>query len=323
MTTREPNVELAHDLVASNKVIGTNVYDAGGEHIGSVERLVLEKTSGRIAYAVLSFGGFLGIGTDYYPVPWEMLTYEDSLTGTKTMAGMRKAVRSTTTMGLAPTWDERWDESRNFGSVKTRRRAQHTLRRGCLQSRVAACLLRTVPFPGTPCWFGQNDILTSEHAPVTAENMVEAKHAHDRGPGVSVAPRRDVHRIRAYGPILGPCMKRQVPPRARAFVASGFSSLHSESRTHIPTIVPCMCRSAFSHTRSWTQLGLRCRKFVIDFEVLLEDATVDHPYQVPVEGFPRQPFRIRHRRVLHLDNDPGRCLYVGAVDFPVERYMAI
>jgi sporulation protein YlmC with PRC-barrel domain len=81
MAIQDPNVEVTRDLVASDKVIGTNVYDTGGEHIGSVEKLVLGKTSGRVAYAVLSFGGFLGIGSDYYPVPWETLTYDESLGG--------------------------------------------------------------------------------------------------------------------------------------------------------------------------------------------------------------------------------------------------
>ena len=81
MAIQDPYVEVTRDLVASVKVIGTNVYDTGGEHIGSVEKLVLGKTSGHVAYAVLSFGGFLGIGSDYYPVPWETLTYDDSLGG--------------------------------------------------------------------------------------------------------------------------------------------------------------------------------------------------------------------------------------------------
>jgi sporulation protein YlmC with PRC-barrel domain len=81
MATQDPNVDITHDLVASDKVIGTNVYDANGDSVGEVEKLVLGKTSGRVAYAVLSFGGFLGIGTDYYPVPWETLTYDESLGG--------------------------------------------------------------------------------------------------------------------------------------------------------------------------------------------------------------------------------------------------
>ena len=60
-------------LIGSDKVEGTYVYDAKGEHIGSIERVMIEKVSGQVAYAVLSFGGFLGIGSDYYPIPWQSL----------------------------------------------------------------------------------------------------------------------------------------------------------------------------------------------------------------------------------------------------------
>ena len=69
-------------LIGSDKVEGTNVYDAKGEKMGSIERVMIEKHSGQVAYAVLSFGGFLGIGTDYYPIPWAFLSYDTGLGGT-------------------------------------------------------------------------------------------------------------------------------------------------------------------------------------------------------------------------------------------------
>ena len=56
-------------LIGSDKVEGTAVYDATGEHIGSIERVMIEKISGQVAYAVLSFGCILGLGSDYYPLP--------------------------------------------------------------------------------------------------------------------------------------------------------------------------------------------------------------------------------------------------------------
>jgi hypothetical protein len=68
-------------LIASDKVEGTYVYDAKGEHIGSIERLMIDKISGQVAYAVLSFGGFLGICSEYYPIPWSSLKYDTSLGG--------------------------------------------------------------------------------------------------------------------------------------------------------------------------------------------------------------------------------------------------
>ena len=73
------------DLIGSDKVEGTAVYDANGERMGTIERVMLEKRSGQVAYAVLSFGGFMGIiGTDYYPIPWDALKYDTSLVGYRT-----------------------------------------------------------------------------------------------------------------------------------------------------------------------------------------------------------------------------------------------
>ena len=60
---------------------GTAVYSADGEKIGSIERVMIEKVSGKVSYAVLSFGGFLGIGDDHYPLPWQSLKYDTSLGG--------------------------------------------------------------------------------------------------------------------------------------------------------------------------------------------------------------------------------------------------
>jgi len=70
-----------NNLIDSDKVIGTDVYGPDEAHIGQVERLVLEKVGGRVAHAVLSFGGFLGMGENYYPVPWAELTYNENLGG--------------------------------------------------------------------------------------------------------------------------------------------------------------------------------------------------------------------------------------------------
>jgi len=68
-------------LIGSDKVEGTNVYRSNGDKIGQIERIMLEKTTGKVAYAVMSFGGFLGIGHDHYPVPWSRLTYNPKLGG--------------------------------------------------------------------------------------------------------------------------------------------------------------------------------------------------------------------------------------------------
>jgi hypothetical protein len=68
-------------LIGSDKVEGTNVYRSNGDNIGSIERIMIDKLSGKVAYAVMSFGGFLGIGHEHYPVPWSLLTYNTKLGG--------------------------------------------------------------------------------------------------------------------------------------------------------------------------------------------------------------------------------------------------
>jgi hypothetical protein len=68
-------------LIASDKVEGTAVYGPDGDKIGSIENVMIEKRSGQVAYAVLSFGGFLGMGTDHYPLPWAALKYDEDMGG--------------------------------------------------------------------------------------------------------------------------------------------------------------------------------------------------------------------------------------------------
>jgi hypothetical protein len=68
-----------YDLIGSDKVEGTNVYGADGNKIGSIERVMIGKRSGKVDYAVLSFGGFLGIGDEHYPLPWASLKYNTEL----------------------------------------------------------------------------------------------------------------------------------------------------------------------------------------------------------------------------------------------------
>lgn len=71
-------------LIESDRVEGTEVYGADRSHLGSIKRLMIDKRSGQVAYAVMSFGGFLGLGEDSYTVPWGKLTYDTELGGYKT-----------------------------------------------------------------------------------------------------------------------------------------------------------------------------------------------------------------------------------------------
>ena len=71
-------------LIGSDKVEGTAVYGADETKIGSIERVMIEKQSGKVSYAVLSFGGFLGMGDEHYPLPWQSLKYDTKLAGYRT-----------------------------------------------------------------------------------------------------------------------------------------------------------------------------------------------------------------------------------------------
>ncbi|HZM57174.1 MAG TPA: PRC-barrel domain-containing protein [Acidimicrobiales bacterium] len=63
-------------LIAADKVKGTNVYNLAGDKLGSVDDIMIDKVSGRAIYAVMSFGGFLGMGEKYHPLPWATLKYD-------------------------------------------------------------------------------------------------------------------------------------------------------------------------------------------------------------------------------------------------------
>jgi hypothetical protein len=72
------------NLIGSDKVEGTAVYGSDNNKIGTIERIMIDKISGKVSYAVLGFGGFLGIGDDHYPLPWQSLKYDTGLGGYRT-----------------------------------------------------------------------------------------------------------------------------------------------------------------------------------------------------------------------------------------------
>lgn len=71
----------ASSVISSSRVNGTNVYNPAGEKLGSIDSLMIDKITGQVRYAVMEFGGFLGIGTDLYPLPWHSLKYEPNQGG--------------------------------------------------------------------------------------------------------------------------------------------------------------------------------------------------------------------------------------------------
>jgi sporulation protein YlmC with PRC-barrel domain len=76
-TWTDVNPDESVSMIAATKVNGTRVYNAAGEQLGSIHDLMLNKLNGRVTYAVLSFGGFLGIGERYHPIPWNQLKYSE------------------------------------------------------------------------------------------------------------------------------------------------------------------------------------------------------------------------------------------------------
>ena len=75
------NVRETSTLIAANKVEGTDVFNSGGDRVGSIHDLMIDKVSGQVAYAIMSFGGFLGVGNSYHPLPWQLLEYNTNLEG--------------------------------------------------------------------------------------------------------------------------------------------------------------------------------------------------------------------------------------------------
>jgi hypothetical protein len=67
--TDAPGVMTGKPLIESDRVEGTAVFDPQDNHLGSIKRLMIEKISGKVAYAVMSFGGFLGMGEDEHTIP--------------------------------------------------------------------------------------------------------------------------------------------------------------------------------------------------------------------------------------------------------------
>src|SRR3546814_12116485 len=74
-------IEETDRTIASDKVEGTAVYDLDGERLGHIHNFMIDKRSGEVRYAGMSFGGFLGIGEHYHPLPWQVLKYDEERGG--------------------------------------------------------------------------------------------------------------------------------------------------------------------------------------------------------------------------------------------------
>lgn len=94
-------------MVSSADVNGTSVYSPSGDHLGHIDHLMIDKVSGQIAYAVMGFGGFLGIGEGHHPVPWKKLSYDTDLGGFVTDITQEQLTG-------APAWSDDWYDDRDY-----------------------------------------------------------------------------------------------------------------------------------------------------------------------------------------------------------------
>ena len=78
---QEEVTDRAHELISSRRVEGTNVYNRSEERLGTIHSVMIDKRGGKVAYALMSFGGFLGMAERVHPIPWEMLTYDVDIDG--------------------------------------------------------------------------------------------------------------------------------------------------------------------------------------------------------------------------------------------------
>lgn len=107
---------ISAENVRASDVTGTNVYNPQGEHLGSIDDIVIGKRDGHVKYAIMSFGGFLGIGEEYTPMPWSELDYDVDLDGfvvNRTREQLEGAPRYAA--GSEPDWADRAYGERVYG----------------------------------------------------------------------------------------------------------------------------------------------------------------------------------------------------------------
>lgn len=96
-------------LISSQKVDGTAVYNRNGDRLGTIDHMMIDKFTGQVEYAVMSCGGFLGIGESYNPVPWKSLVYDNVNLGGYVMEADRARLESAPRFQSSgrPNWSDR------------------------------------------------------------------------------------------------------------------------------------------------------------------------------------------------------------------------
>lgn len=101
--------ETGGSAITSSDVNGTRVFSAQGDQLGHIDHLVIDKTSGAISYAVMGFGGFLGLGEEHHPLPWRALRYDRALGGYVTDVTKDQLTN-------APRRPDDWAENRDYAN---------------------------------------------------------------------------------------------------------------------------------------------------------------------------------------------------------------
>jgi len=111
--SRPLEADETHRLISSEKVDGTEVYNRNGDHLGTVDHMMIDKFTGHVEYVLMSFGGFLGIGESYHPLPWKVLTYDTNMGGYVIDADRSRLERAPRfTSSNMPDWSDRTYRSR-------------------------------------------------------------------------------------------------------------------------------------------------------------------------------------------------------------------
>ena len=110
-------------LISSSKVEGTPVVGRDGGRLGTIQSFMVDKYSGRVGYAVMSFGGTLGFGESLFPLPWDYLTYDEAQGGyvlSVTKEQLSKAPRFTASDAPEFNAGYRRDLGRFYGGQRAR-----------------------------------------------------------------------------------------------------------------------------------------------------------------------------------------------------------
>ena len=103
-------------LISASKVNGTAVYDTAGESIGKIYDVMIDKMGGKVAYAIMSFGGFLGMGDSYHPLPWSLLKYDINMGGYVVNLSKEKLQGAPNyASGAEPMWGDRDYDKKVYG----------------------------------------------------------------------------------------------------------------------------------------------------------------------------------------------------------------